>query len=219
MTARLPLLLAGLLAGWTAPAPGQAPSAAKSPPVFAVLNLIRSTQPSVLKLGSEPLGEGTMSLGYYSGILHWVPAMPLLVESPGFPPLRIPPGRTAPGQCPLFILQDALEKPAGGGEPKPVLKYTEIPNTQDRPDCFTDGLNLTSRQTLACNLEGKNLSLERGKRVRLSTRNGLKMQVQDGPEVHLGPFEENPGGMLLVFYENPDGTIAYVTTYDMQTKP
>ena len=200
------------------PAFGQTPPP-KSPPVFSLLNLVRSPQPTVLKIGSEPVGEGQMSLGFYTGIVTWLPTVPLVAESPGFGPLRIPVFASKPGECPLLVLQDALEKPAGGGDPKPVLKYTTVANAKDRGPCFFDGLNLTSRESLSASLEGRNLVLEKGKRTRLTTKNGFRMQVRDGPEVALGPFEEDPGGMLLVFYENQDGTIAYVTTYDMQTKP
>lgn len=193
----------------------QGPAAPRQPPVFSVLNLIRSTGPSVLKIGTEPVGEGQMSLGYYSGILHWVPAAPLLVESPGFPPLRIPPAKAGGGECPLYILQDALEKPPGGGEPKPILKWTEVSNAKDRPPCFFDGLNLTSRDSLVANLEGREVVLEKGKRARLTTKNGFRMQIRDGPEVSLGPYEENPGGMLLVFYETSEGGIQHAVTYDL----
>ena len=197
----------------------QDPATPPPPPTFSILNLIRSPSPSTLKIGSNPVGEGEMSLGFYSGILHWLPAAPLLVEAAGFPPLRIPPAKIAPGACPLYVLQDALEKPPGGGDPKPILKFLEIPNAKDRGACFFDGLNLTSRDSMAASLDGRNLVLEKGKRTRLTTKNGFRMQIRDGPEVALGPFEEDPGGMLLVFYENQDGTVAYVTTYDMQTKP
>ena len=213
------LLSSLLLAGIISSASAQTPAAPPSPPTFSVVNLIRSPSPATLKIGSVPVGEGEMSFGFYSGILHWVPAAPLLVEAAGFPPLRVPPAKIAPGACPLYVLFDALEKPPGGGDPKPVLKFLEMQNAKDRGPCFFDGLNLTSRDSLAATLEGRNLVLEKGKRTRLTTKNGFRMQIRDGPEVALGPFEEDPGGMLLVFYENQDGTIAYVTTYDMQTKP
>lgn len=204
-----------VLAGWMVPAFSQNPAAPKNPPVFAVLNLIRANGPSVLKIGAEPVGEGQMALGYYSGVLHWVPAAPLLVESPGFSPLRIPPAKAGSGECPLYILQDALEKPAGGGEPKPILKWTEVANAKDRPACFFDGLNLTSRGSLVGNLEGREVVLEKGKRTRLTTKNGFRMQIREGPEISLGPYEENPGGMLLVFFENSGGGIEHVITYDL----
>lgn len=209
------LLLAGIFSSGLA----QTPAAPPPPPTFSVLNLIRSPTPATLKIGSAPVGEGEMALGFYSGILHWLPAAPLLVEAAGFPPLRVPPAKIAPGACPLYVLLDALEKPPGGGDPKPVLKYLEVANAKERGPCFFDGLNLTARDSLSASLEGRNLVLEKGKRTRLTTKNGFRMQIRNGPEVALGPFEENPGGMLLVFYENQDGTVAYVTTYDMQTQP
>lgn len=186
----------------------------KSPSMFALLNLIRSPQPAVLKLGAEPLGEGQMSLGFYTGIVSWQPNLPLVVEASGFSPLRIPPTPSGKGELPLFIVQDALEKPPGGGEPKPILKYITAPSAKDRPACFFDGLNLTSRDVLIAKMEGKDLLLEKGKRVRLSTKNGFRMQLRDGPEISYGPYEENPGGILLVFFETPDSKISHVLTYD-----
>jgi len=216
---KLALLCFLVLAGKISLGSAQSPAAPPPPPTFSVLNLIRSPSPATLKIGSVPVGEGEMSLGFYSGILHWVPAAPLLVEAAGFPALRVPPAKITPGSCPLYVLLDALEKPPGGGDPKPILKFLEIPNAKDRGACFFDGLNLTSRDSLAASLDGRNLVLEKGKRTRLTTKNGFRMQIRDGPEVALGPFEEDPGGMLLVFYENQDGTVTCVTTYDMQTKP
>ena len=199
------------------PAFGQTPPP-KSPPVFSLLNLVRSPQPTVLKIGSEPVGEGQMSLGFYTGIVTWLPTVPLVAESPGFGPLRIPVFASKPGECPLLVLQDALEKPAGGGDPKPVLKYTTVANAKDRPANFADGLNLTSRETLTGNLAGKPISLEKGKRTRISTANGFSLELADGPAVSVSPSEV-PQGLLVVFYENLDGKIEFAMTNDARISP
>jgi hypothetical protein len=207
-----------LLGAWLCSAPAQVPPAAKTPPVFSLLNLIRAPQPATLKIGSEPVGEGQMSLGFYTGIVTWLPSVPLLVEAPGFGALRIPFTPAVGGECPLFVVQDALEKPPGGGEPKPVLKFISIANAKDRPASFTDGLNLTSREILTGNLGGKPVSLEKGKRTRISTANGFVLQMKDSPEVAVSPSEA-PGHLLVIFYENLDGKIEFAVTNDTLINP
>lgn len=196
---------------------GQNPPS-KTPAVFSLLNLVRSTQPTVLKIGSEPVGEGQMPFGFYTGIVTWLPNVPLALEAPGFGSLRVPPAPTGPGECPLFILQDALAKPPGGGDPKPVLKYLTVANAKDRPANFADGLNLTSRETLIGNLAGKPISLEKGKRTRISTVNGFSLQLADGPEVSVSP-SEGPQGLLIVFYETLEGKIEFAVTNDALISP
>jgi hypothetical protein len=196
---------------------GQNPPS-KTPAVFSLLNLVRSTQPTVLKIGSEPVGEGQMSFGFYTGIVTWLPNVPLALEAPGFVSLRIGPASTGPNECPLFIIQDVLEKPPGGGEPKPVLKLISIANAKDRPANFADGLNLTSRETLTGNLGGKPVSLEKGKRTRISTGNGFSLKLADGPEVVVSP-SEGPQGLLVVFYETLEGKIEFAVTNDALISP
>jgi len=207
-----------LLGAWLCSAPAQMPPAAKNPPVFSLLNLIRSPQPATLKIGSEPVGEGQMSLGFCTGIVTWLPSVPILVEAPGFGALRIPFTPGAAGACPLFVVQDALEKPPGGGEPKPILKYFLVPNAKDRPKFFTDGLNLTSHKTLQGTLDGKTISLDQGKRTRLTTKNGFVFEIQNGPRLGAGGSEE-AGGMLAIFYENLDGKIEFALTNDTLISP
>lgn len=210
-------ILGGLflfLAGGLFPAAGQMAPAAGTPPVFSLLNLIRSPQPAVLKIGSLPVGEGQMSLGFFTGIVTWLPTVPLVVEAPGFAPLRIPVPSSGPDECPLFVIQDALEKPPGGGEAKPILKFLSVPNAKDRPAYFTDGLNLTTRNVLRGTLDGKTVSLELGRRTRITTQNGFVFKIENGPELAIGGSEE-PGGMLAVFYENPNGEIEYALTNDL----
>lgn len=207
------LLVVG--ASW---APAQVPPAGKSPPVFSLLNLIRSPQPATLKIGSEAVGEGQMSLGYYTGIVSWLPTVPIVVEASGMEALRIPVTPAGAGECPLFVVQDALEKPPGGGEPKPVLKLIAVPNTKDRPSNFADGLNLTSRETLAGDLGGKTVPLPKGKRTRISTANGFSLRITDGPEVTVSP-SEGPQGLLVVFYENREGKVEYAVTTDSLISP
>jgi hypothetical protein len=196
---------------------GQNPPS-KTPAVFSLLNLVRSTQPTVLKIGSEPVGEGQMSFGFYTGIVTWLPNVPLALEAPGFGSLRIGPASTGPNECPLFIIQDALEKPPAGGDPKPVLKYLTVANAKDRPPQFIDGINLTGREFLACTIGDKNLSLEKGKRTRLSTANGMRLRVKDGPEVAVSPSEE-PSGLLVIFYENLEGKVEFAMANDVLIRP
>ena len=207
-----------LLGAWLCSAPAQMPPAAKNPPAFSLLNLIRSPQPATLKIGSEPVGEGQMSLGFYTGIVTWLPSVPILVEAPGFGALRIPFTPAVGGECPLLVVQDALEKPPGGGEPKPVLKYTSVANAKDRPASFTDGLNLTSREILTGNLGGKPVSLEKGKRTRISTANGFILEMKESPEVAVSPSEV-PGGLLVIFYENLEGKVEFALTNDTLISP
>jgi hypothetical protein len=194
------------------------PPAAKTPPVFSLLNLIRSPQPATLKIGSEPVGEGQMSLGFYTGIVTWLPSVPLVVEAPGFGSLRIPFTPAGGGECPLLVVQDALEKPLGGGEPKPVLKFITVTNAKDRPPHYADGLNLTTRETLTGDLGGKTVSLEKGKRTRISTANGFVLQMKDSPEVAVSPSEV-PGGVLVIFYENLEAKIEFALTNDVLIRP
>lgn len=198
--------------------PAQVPPAPKTPPVFSLLNLIRSPQPATIKIGSEPVGEGQMSLGFYTGTVTWLPTVPIVVEVPGFGAVRIPVSPGSAGECPLFVVQDALEKPPGGGEPKPVLKYFSVPNAKDRPPNFADGFNLTSKETLSGSTGGKSVALERGKRTRISTANGFILKIQGAPEVAVSPSEV-PGGVLIIFYENLDGKIEFAMTNDTLVKP
>jgi len=159
-----------------------------------------------------------MSLGFYTGIVTWLPAVPIVVETPGFGALKIPVTPAAAGECPLFVVQDALEKPPGGGEPKPVLKFISVANAKDRPPHFADGLNLTTRETLTGDLGGKTVLLEKGKRTRLSTANGFVLKMKDSPEVAVSPSEV-PGGVLVIFYENPKGEIEFALTNDALINP
>lgn len=207
------LLLAGI---WSVPA--QVPPEEKTPPVFSMLNLIRSPQPATLKIGSVPVGEGPMSFGFYTGVVTWIPTIPLVVEAPGFGALRIPFTPAGAGECPLLIVQDALEKSPGGGDPKPVLKFLSIPNARNREAGFTDGLNLTSRETLSGTIGGKTVSLPKGKRTRLSTANGFVLNFQDSPEVAVSPSEQ-PGTLLVIFYENLEGKIEFALTNDVLIRP
>ena len=201
-----------LAVGWSAE------QVAKSPPVFSLLNLIRSSQPAILKIGSEPVGEGQMSLGFYTGTVTWSPTVPLAIEAIGFGSLKIPYTPAGQGECPLLILQDAIEKPPSGGDPKPVLKYLSIPNAKDRPPRFADALNLTSRDSLILTLDGINISLEKGKRARMTVKNGFSLKIKDGPDLAVCP-SEIPGGILVIFYENIDGKFDYAMTNDTHIQP
>ena len=196
---------------------GQTPPP-KSPPVFSLLNLVRSPQPIVLKIGPEPVGYDPISFGACTGNVTWLPNIPLLVEAPGFSPVKIPPSATGSGECPLFIVQDALEKVPGGADPKPVLKYTVVPNAEDRPQSFADGLNLTSQKSLVGTMEGKTVSLEQGKRTRLTTKNGFVLEIKSGPKLAIGGSEDG-GGMLVVFYENLEGKIEFALINDTLISP
>lgn len=201
-----------LTQGWGAePAPNP-------PPSFSLLNLVRTAQPVTLKIGSRAVGEGQIPFGFYTGIVNWFPTAPLQAEAKGFGALTVPFSPGTPHDCPLFILQDGMEKPPGGGEPKPVVKYTKVANAQDRPPHFVDGLNLTWRENLACSLAEKNLFLRRGERTRLTERNGLTMQIKDGPELSLSP-SEIPAGFLIIFYETLEGGMAYAVTEDVLIQP
>ena len=201
-----------LALGWSAE------QATKTPPVFSLLNLIRTSQPTTLKIGSEPVGEGLMSFGFYTGTVTWSPTVPLVIEATGFSSLKIPPTTAGKGDCPLFILQDALEKPPSGGDPKPVLKYISILNAKDRQPNFADGLNLTSRDSLILTLDGINISLEKGTRARMTVKNGFSLKIKDGPDLAVSP-SEIPAGMLVIFYENIDGKIVYAMTNDTLIQP
>lgn len=201
-----------LAIGWSAE------QATKTPPVFSLLNLIHTSQPVTLKIGSEPVGEGLMSFGFYTGTVTWSPTVPLVIEAIGFGSLKIPYTPAGEGECPLFILQDALEKPPSGGDPKQVLKCTSVANTKDRPPSFADGLNLTSRDSLILTLDGINISLEKGKRARITVKNGFSLKIKDGPDLAVSP-SEIPGGILVIFYENSEGKIDYAMTNDTLIRP
>ena len=198
--------------GWAAD------QATKSPPTFSLLNLIHSSQPATLKIGSEPVGEGPMPFAFYSGVVTWFPTVPLVIEAIGFGSLKIHYTPAGQGECPLLILQDAFEKPPSGGDPKPVLKYLSIPNAKDRPPRFADALNLTSRDSLILTLDGINISLEKGKRARMTVKNGFSLKIKDGPDLAVSP-SEIPGGILVIFYENIDGKIDYAMTNDTLIQP
>lgn len=190
------------------------PPLPKDPPAFSLLNLVRSSKPITVKLGTEPVGLGEMEFGFYSGTVLRMSTAPLVVEATGFPTLRVPPGKNVPGECPLFILMDGLEKAVGTAETKPVILCQEITNAKERPPGFADGLNLTSRQTLVCRIDDQKLNLEKGKRLRLTTKNGFHLSIVDGPELSIG-HQEDPDKFLIVFYEDLEGKIQYAVTYDI----
>lgn len=210
--------MALMLAAWLLPAVAQVPVAPKSPPFFSLLNLIRSPQPATIKIGPEPISEEPIPHGFYAVSVPWPPSLPLSVEVPGFPTLRIPFTPISGNQRPLIIIQDGMEKPPGGGEAQPVLKFISISNAKDRPPNFLDGLNLSSRETLTGDLGNKAFSLEKGKRTRIATTNGFNLKIQDGPEVSVSASDGSLG-LLIVFYENLQGKIEFVITNDILISP
>jgi len=207
-----------LLAAWLCSAPAQVPPAAKTPPAFSLLNLIRSAQPATIRIGSEPIREEPIPHGFYAVNVPWSPPGPLSVEVPGFEVMRIPFTPFGADQRPLIVIQDTLENSAAGGAPKPVLKFISIANAKDRPANFTDGLNLSSQETLAGNLGGKPILLEKGKRTRISTTNGLNLKIKDGPEISISA-SDGSFGFLIVFYENLEGKIEFALTNDTLISP
>lgn len=195
----------------------QAPAPAEIPPTFALLNAVKSPSPIKVSIGGVSVGTGGVPFGFYSGIANWYPLAPISIEVEGMKSAEIKPdAKLKPGECPIYVAVDAKEEPPGGGLPVPVVKVLRVPPAAPRIASFVDVVNFTGKESLSLSVGKTDLSLDRGKRARISQGNGGGVMVlPDGPEVQVSPSEEGERSIVIIFYDDADGKTQYAVANDV----
>lgn len=197
--------------------------AEEQPPLFSLLNLVKTDGPLTVKLGSEPVGIGEMPFGFFTGTVNWYPTMPVSLEAKGFEPAEIPlPDKAKPGApVPLFVILDAKKPLRPGEQPAPVIEVAKIPAPASRSQTYLDVINLSSEPSLEADVAGSKIVLPARKRVRVSTKAAATMRIlPDGPVVSISASEGGGASqMLAVVFSRPDESIDYAVASELAVQP
>jgi hypothetical protein len=187
--------------------------AEKQPPLFSLINVVKTEGPLKVSLGGEPVGIGEMPFGFYTGLVNWYPTMPISLEAEGFEPTEIPlpDGAKDANLVPLYVVFDSKKPRRPGEQPVPTIEWAKIPPAANRSQTYLDVINLTEAETLEADVAGSKVVLPRRKRVRVSNQASANVRIlPDGPEISVAAAEG--GGvsqMLALIYAKPDGTLDY----------
>jgi hypothetical protein len=172
---------------------------------FGILNLVPRPMIIKISLGSNFLtpGDEEINPGFYSGMMPWRPEKEILkAEAAGYQSAELKPF-LKPTETPVIILQE---------NPAKTLKLTVLPNAKERSPAFFDAINLTSRESLQIEADGKPCSLPNNKRIRLSKEKKFSFTIPGKPTKTINP--DDPCSFLLIFYTRPDGTVDCTVTLD-----
>jgi hypothetical protein len=187
----------------------------EQPPYFSLLNLVNAEGPVTVKIGSELVGIGQMPYGFYTGPVGWYPAEAVSISADGLEAAEIKPEAKVEKEVrPLYIAYDITEKSAADGSPVKKIKVLKVPAPTSRPETAIDALNFSAPEDLSVKVANGSVSLPRVKRVRLSGRTPFSAQVvPNGTEINFDTPEEGGGlRVLVVFYKDASGNVAYVVT-------
>lgn len=153
-----------------------------------------------------PVGGGpddNVGNGYSTGLIRWSPANgELVAEAPHRQPARIKPFIKS-GEAPVIIVKDK-----GGGS----LSFSLLPKPSDRNGAFYDAVNLTSKFELGVVIDGKQVQLPRGQRVRVSRKKNLKFEIPGGPKDVLESLDDP--SHVMIFFDDDAGKIRYMVVAD-----
>ena len=162
---------------------------------MVLINLVPKPAPIICRIGTNSaLMDGTgadpILPGLRTGLIPWLPAsQPLRAQAEGYTAAVLRPF-LKPGQTPVVLL---TERTAG------TLSFQVIPNTDKRDGGFYDAINLTAEPVLQITVDGKPVSLPKGKRTRLGTNNTLTYSLPGGGGDSFDS-EDAPPQSLLLFY-------------------
>ena len=188
----------------------------EQPPLFSLLNLVKTDGPLTVKLGGEPVGIGEMPFGFFTGIVNWYPTMPVSLQAKGFEPAEIPlPDRAKDStSVPLFVVFDAAKPLRAGERPAPVLEWATVPPAANRTQTYLDVINLSTKENLQADVAGSKIALPKRKRVRVSNKAAATVRIlPDGPNISISAGEGGGASqMLALVFSKPDGSIDYAVT-------
>jgi len=162
---------------------------------MVLINLVPKPAPIVCRIGTNSaLMDGTgadpILPGLKTGLIPWLPAtQPLRAQAEGYTAAELRPF-LKPGETPVVLL---TEKSAG------TLAFEVIPNADKRDGGFYDAINLTAEPVLQLTVDGKPISLPKGKRIRLGTKKTLTYSLP-GERGNNLDSEDDPPQSLLIFY-------------------
>lgn len=213
MVAGLLILFAGLLlaqAPQSSPSPEPAEATGGLPTTGLVLvSLVPKPVRLVCTIGTNNVvvdgAAEAISPGFSTGLIPWRPEdKPLRAAAKGYAGAELRPFLKA-GEAPVVLLE---ENPSGR------LAFRVIPNTEDRAGGFYDAINLTSDSSLQVQIDGRSVSLPKGKRIRIGTKGNLTFAAENGAgdSVDSGEF---PPQHLIIFYRSLAGRTECVVVPDM----
>lgn len=191
--------------------PTPAAPEAVGPPTSAMVlvSLVPKPAPIQCIIGTNNvIVDGTaeaISPGFSTGLIPWRPEKESLhAVAKGYDGAELKPF-LKPGETPVVLL---TETPPGH------LAFRLIPNTEIRTGGFYDAINMTPDSSLQIKVDGKMVSLPKGERTRLGTKNKLSYAVPKGPEDTLDSGEDPPQ-YLMIFYRSAAGRTECAVVPDM----
>jgi hypothetical protein len=193
------------------PAEAEAETVAGTPSSgIILLSILPKALPIVCMIGTnnvvmEGTAEELIGPGSTTGLIPWSPPNDQLVaRAKGYAPGSLKPFLKA-GETPVVLL---TESPSG------TLAFKVLPNTTERGgDGFYEAINLTTNPNLQVAIDGKTVSLPRGKRVRVSTAKQMSYSIPGGNADTLGT--DNPPHRVLIFHQDTQGKTVCSAMPDM----
>ena len=176
---------------------------------MVLFNLVPKTAPIKCTIGTNNVVvDGTAEAigpGFSTGLIPWRPEKePLRAEAKGYLAAELKPFLKA-GETPVVLL---TESPSG------QLAFRLIPNAATRDGGFYDAINFTPDSSLQITVDGKPVSLAKGKRARLSTKKKMTYALPKGQPQTLEAGDDPPQH-LIIFYRSATGRTECAVVPDM----
>jgi hypothetical protein len=193
------------------PSPAAVEPQAEALPTSAMVlfNVVPKTAPIKCTIGTNNVVvDGTAEAigpGFTTGLIPWRPEKePLRAEAKGYLAAELKPF-LKPGETPVVLL---TEGPSG------QLAFRLIPNAATRDGGFYDAINLTPDSILQITVDGKPVSLVKGKRARLSTKKKMTYALPKGQPETLEAGDDPPQH-LIIFHRSATGRTECAVVPDM----